>query len=47
MSELKSRFRIRKGEIEIEYEGPAKDVNERYKEAFNWLKSVPYKEEKK
>jgi len=47
MSEVKSRFKIKKGEIEIEYEGLADDVNERYKEAFNWLKSSPYKEEEK
>ena len=40
MSEEKSRFRIKKGEIEIEYEGPSKEVNERYREAFEWLKSL-------
>jgi len=44
MSEGKSRFRVRNGEIEIEYEGLVKDVNERYKEALNWLKSIPHKE---
>lgn len=37
MSEVKSRFRIRNGEIEIEYEGPLKDVNEHYEGAFEWL----------
>jgi len=48
MSEVKSRFRIKKGEIEIEYEGLVKDVNERYKEALDWLRSITYetKEEK-
>jgi hypothetical protein len=44
MSEVKSRFKIKKGEIEIEYEGLAEDVNERYKEAFDWLKSFPSEE---
>jgi len=44
MSEAKSRFRIRNGEIEIEYEGLVKDVNERYKEALNWLRSIPREE---
>lgn len=37
LSEVKSRFRIRNGEIEIEYEGPLKDVNEHYEDAFEWL----------
>lgn len=41
MSEAKSRFKIKNGEIEIEYEGLVKDVNERYKEALDWLKSTP------
>lgn len=45
MSEVKSRFKIKNGEIEIEYEGLVKDVNERYKEALNWLKSIPRKGE--
>jgi hypothetical protein len=48
MSEVKSRFKIKNGEIEIEYEGLVKDVNERYKEALDWLKSLPkVMEEKK
>jgi heat shock protein HspQ len=47
MSEVKSRFKIKNGEIEIEYEGLVKDVNERYKEAFDWLKSIPRKEREK
>jgi len=46
MSEVKSRFKIKNGEIEIEYEGLVKDVNERYKEALDWLKSIPREEEK-
>lgn len=40
MPEVKSRFKIKNGEIEIEYEGLVKDVNERYKEALEWLKSI-------
>jgi len=40
MSERKARFRIRKGEIEIEYEGSPDDVNSRYKEAFEWIKTA-------
>lgn len=47
MSEGKARFRIRKGEMEIEYEGSPSDVNTRYKDAFAWLKTVPPKKEKK
>jgi uncharacterized protein YajQ (UPF0234 family) len=41
MSEAKSRFRIKNGEIEIEYEGLVKDTNDRYKEALDWVKSAP------
>lgn len=40
MSEGKARFRIRKGEIEVEYEGSSNDVNSRYEEAFEWIKTV-------
>jgi hypothetical protein len=40
LSENKSRFKIRKGEIEIEFEGPAEEVSNKYKEAFDWVKSV-------
>lgn len=41
MSEEKSRFRIRKGDIEIEFEGNPKEVSAKYKEAFEWVKSLP------
>ena len=41
MSEDRSRFKIRNEEIEIEYEGSPKDVNERYDKAFEWISSVP------
>lgn len=40
MSEDKCRFRIKKGDIEIEYEGKSSEVNAQYKEAFEWIKSV-------
>lgn len=43
MSEGKSRFRIKNGEIEIEYEGSSRDVNERFSEVFEWVRSVPRK----
>jgi len=41
MSDGKSRFRIKNGETEIEYEGLVEDVNKRYKEALDWLWSTP------
>lgn len=41
MSEIRSHFKIRSGEIEIEYGGPVEEVNQRYKEAFEWIKSNP------
>jgi len=55
MSEDRSRFKIKKGDIEIEYEGKSAEANTRYKEAFEWIKTVtvapskrePLKEEKK
>lgn len=40
MSEDRSRFTIRNGDIEITYEGTNTDVNARYKEAFEWVKST-------
>lgn len=40
MSEEKYRFRIKKGDIEIEYEGKSSEVNARYQEAFDWIKTV-------
>jgi len=49
MPEERAHFKLRNGEIEIEYEGPLKDANERYKEALDLIKSIPHKkpEEKK
>jgi hypothetical protein len=40
MSNERSRFKIKKGETEIEYEGPSSEVKERYKEAFEWVKAT-------
>ena len=40
MSEDKSRFKIKKGDIEIEYEGKSAEVTVRYEEAFEWIKTV-------
>lgn len=40
MSEEKSHFRMKKGDIEIEYEGKSSEANARYKEAFEWIKAV-------
>ena len=38
MSEEKSRFRIKKGDIEIEYQGPQAEVKAKYEEALQWIK---------
>jgi hypothetical protein len=40
MSEERSRFKIKKGDIEIEYSGMPKDVDSKYKEALDWVKST-------
>jgi hypothetical protein len=37
LSETKNRFRVRNGEIEIEYESALKEVNKRYDDALKWL----------
>lgn len=41
MSEYRARFRIRKGDIEIEFEGESTEVNARYEKAFEWVKASP------
>lgn len=41
MTEGKSRFKIKKGEVEIEYEGDSKEVETKYKEALIWISSTP------
>jgi hypothetical protein len=38
---MSSRFRIRSGDIEIEFEGSAEEVSSKFKEAFDWLKQSP------
>jgi len=40
MSEDKSRFKIKKGDIEIEYEGKPAEVNTRFTEAFEWIREA-------
>jgi hypothetical protein len=48
LAEQRNRFRIRSEEVEIEYEGSPKEVNERYDDALRWLNShMPKKTEKK
>ena len=39
MSEDRSRFKIKKGDIEIEYEGRSEEVSKQYKEAFEWIRT--------
>lgn len=39
MAESKNHFRIRNGEIEIEYEGPLAEVNKRFDKAYDWATS--------
>jgi len=38
--EEKSRFKLKKGDIEIEFEGAEKEVSSRYEEAFQWVKTA-------
>ena len=40
MSENRSHFKIKKGDIEIEYSGIPQDVDSKYKEALDWIKSA-------
>jgi hypothetical protein len=39
MAENKHYFRIKKGDVEIEYSGEPEEVNERYKEALEWVET--------
>jgi len=41
MSEDKARFRIKKGDTEIEYEGGSKDVSSKFDNIFEWIKTAP------
>jgi hypothetical protein len=43
LSEPKNRFRVKQGEIEVEYEGPLTEVNKRYEKALALLISQPTK----
>jgi hypothetical protein len=38
---MSSRFRIKSGDTEIEFEGSAAEVSSKFKEAFDWLKNTP------
>jgi hypothetical protein len=40
---MSSHFRIKYGETEIEFEGSAEEVSAKFKESFEWLKSMPMK----
>ena len=39
LAEVKGRFRIKNGEIEIEYEGPIKEVNQRFEKVLGLVVS--------
>lgn len=41
MSENRSHFRIKKGEIEIEYDGKSDEVTSKFSEIFDWIKTAP------
>jgi hypothetical protein len=41
---VKNGFRVRNGEMEIEYEGPLSEVNKRYEKALEWLTAQPQKQ---
>jgi hypothetical protein len=41
MSDNKSRFILKKGDIEIEYEGQSEEVKNKFNQVFEWLKGAP------
>ena len=41
MSEERSHFKMKKGDIEIEYEGVSSEVSSKFSEIFEWLKTAP------
>ena len=41
MSEGRSHFKMKKGDIEIEFEGSSNEVSSKFSEVFEWLKTVP------
>jgi hypothetical protein len=38
---MSNRFRIRSGDTEIEFEGSTEEVSAKFKESFEWLKTLP------
>ena len=47
MAESKNHFRIRNGEIEVEYEGPLAEVNKRFDKAYEWATTPKTKQPEK
>jgi hypothetical protein len=47
LAESKNHFKIRNGDIEIEYEGPLTEVNKRFDETYKWVTSQKTKTPKK
>lgn len=43
MSDAKNHFKIKNGDIEIEYEGPLAEVNKRFDKAYEWATTSPSK----
>jgi hypothetical protein len=41
ISENRSHFKIKKGDIEIEYEGKSDEVTSKFSEIFEWIKTAP------
>ena len=44
MSENKSRFRIKKGDIEIEFEGTSSEVAPKFENVLEWIKTAPVRQ---
>ena len=40
---MSSHFKIKNGDTEIEFEGSADEVSSKFKEVFDWLKTIPPK----
>jgi hypothetical protein len=43
LAESKNHFKIRNGDVEIEYEGPLTEVNKRFDKAYEWATNSPPK----
>jgi radical SAM superfamily enzyme YgiQ (UPF0313 family) len=41
MAEDRTHFKIKKGDVEIEFEGRASEADKKYKEAFDWITASP------